>query len=61
MTDDVTRKGEHKETTRPVSRTSRTYDSLLTFLGARLYEERNRERRAQKADRDERGEDDADQ
>lgn len=59
MTDDD-RTTERKEATRPVSRTSRTYDSLLTYLGARLYQERNRHRKDEKPDASERGEDDAD-
>ena len=46
MTDDnAVRKTTHKATTRPVPSSARSYDALLTFLGVRLYQERNRRRR----------------
>lgn len=46
MTDDDTvRKATRKATTRPVPSSPRSYDALLTFLGVRLYQERNRRRR----------------
>ncbi|GAA0927749.1 hypothetical protein GCM10009554_08860 [Kribbella koreensis] len=43
MTEDSTRRGPANENV-PVSRSSRTYDGLLKYLGARLYEEREHAR-----------------
>ena len=43
--DDAVRKSTRKAATRPVPSSSRSYDALLTFLGVRLYQERNRRRR----------------